>query len=284
MEIGIKSTIEMLELHSIKPSKSLGQNFLTDPNIPKKIVKSAGFDSSAAVLEIGPGLGALTMQLSAVAGHVTAVELDKRLAKILDEMFIGHSNVDIVQGDVLKLDVHRLLENNQDSFEWHVCANLPYNITTPVIAYLLETGLFKSLTFMIQKEVAERICARAGSPEYGAFTVFANYYSAPEMLFDVASESFYPRPKVLSTVLRLKTAPKRRLGASEEKIFFKVVRAAFGQRRKTLVNALNSVFGNIYSKEDIISFVSECGFDVRIRGEKLSIEDFIALSKHFAKS
>ena len=281
MEVGKNNTIDLLNVHGIKASKSMGQNFLIDTNIPKKIVRSIELDDSTGVFEIGPGLGALTLELSSVAGHVTAVELDKQLVGILENIFSGYENVDIIHGDALKLDIGKLAEEKLNGRKLHVCANLPYNITTPVITRLLETGLFETLTVMIQKEVAERICAKAGSAEYGSFTVFSNYYTQPEMLFDVSPDCFYPRPKVTSTVIRLKTRAAKGLSAEREKTFFKVVRAAFGQRRKTLVNALHAVFGNAYSKEEIASIVSNCGYDTRIRGERLNIEEFMSLSEHF---
>ena len=281
MEVANYNTIELLKVHDIKASKSMGQNFLIDPNIPKKIVKSIGLDESQGVFEIGPGLGALTLELSSVAGHVVAVELDKHLVGILGNIFGEHENVDIVQGDALKVDIGKLVDEKLSGRKLHVCANLPYNITTPVITRLLELGLFESLTVMIQKEVAERICAKAGSAEYGSFTVFANYYTQPEMLFDVSPDCFYPRPKVTSTVIRLKTKAERGLSAEKEKMFFKVVKAAFGQRRKTLVNALHAVFGNSYGKEEIATIVSNCGYDTRIRGERLNLEEFMALAEHF---
>jgi len=278
--------------NKIKPQKALGQNFLVDLNIASKIVKLSGIDKTCGVLEIGPGLGALTVPLANEARHVTAVELDFHLVDELKAILSDYQNVTVIQGDVLKLDIRKVLEEtqttnnqhagnlhaeNQYANNLHVCANLPYNITTPVITKLIETGVFKSITVMVQKEVAERICAKPGTPEYGAFTVFANYHTAPEILFDVTPECFNPRPKVTSSVVKMVIRKEKRQSPEDEKRFFKVVRAAFGQRRKTLVNALYAVFESTHSKEDITKAIVNCGFDPKIRGERLSIEEFISI-------
>jgi len=281
MNFETNKTKEILTAHGIKLSKSMGQNFLTDPEIPKKIVREAGFDDACGVLEIGPGLGALTMELCNAVDFVAAVELDKKLAKVLSVIFENHNNVDIIQGDALKINIKNVAKEKLGNRTCHVCANLPYNITTPLITAIIEADIFESLVIMIQKEVAARICAKAGSPEYGSFTIFSNYYSYPEILFDVSPECFFPRPKVTSTVLRMKIKKSRQLCSEREKIFFKVVRAAFGQRRKTLINALHAVFGNTYSKDEITSFVSNCGFDTKIRGEKLNLKEFLTLAEYF---
>jgi len=272
-------TIQLLKAHEIVASKSMGQNFLVDPNIPPKIANASGVDMSCGVIEIGPGLGALTMELSNISAHVTAIELDKRLAQILENIFSDRDNVDIICGDALKIDITKIVSEKYGSLKRHVCANLPYNITTPLITNLVRLDLFDSLTIMVQKEVAERICADAGSSDYGAFSVFSNYYTEPEILFDVPPNCFFPRPKVMSSVIRMNIIKERKLDAESEKAFFKVVRAAFNQRRKTLVNALHSVYGSTYSKDEISGFVVDCGFDVRIRGEKLNIDEFIEISK-----
>jgi len=273
-----QSVGELLYTHGIKLSKSMGQNFLVDPNIPKKIAKQTGIDSSCGVLEIGPGLGALTAQLAETAGHVTALELDKRLIPILQEQFKNQENISILQGDILKVNINEILENTMPGLNYQVCANLPYNITTPAITAFIESNAFSSITIMIQKEVAKRICANPGTPEYGAFTVFVNYHSSPKKLFDVSPECFIPRPKVTSSVIKMEIKNKKLLNNEQEKQFFKVVRAAFGQRRKTLVNSLYTCFTNTQSKESIIDIVENCGFDVRIRGEALSVDDFMKLS------
>ena len=276
-----KSVKILLPAHRFNFSKSMGQNFLIDAGIPKKFVRLSGIDKSCGILEVGPGLGALTQELSKAAGFVTAVELDKRLIPILNTEFANHKNVSIVQGDILKLDIKKLVIEAMQGLSYHACANLPYNITTPAITAFIDSGIFKSVTVMVQREVALRICAKPGSREYGAFTVYANYHTTPEMLFDVSSECFTPRPKVTSSVVRMITRTENLLNLEDERIFFQVVRAAFGQRRKTLVNALFAVFGKAYSKETISKTVSDCGFDVRVRGEVLSMDEFLNLSSFF---
>ena len=290
MESNIHTIRELLAVHGFEFSKSMGQNFLVDANIPEKIVRQSGIDKSCGVLEVGPGLGALTMELSRAAGHVTAVELDKRLVPVLRDVFSGgyvqcddserfvQSNVTIVQGDILKLDIKGLVEETMNGLSHNVCANLPYNITTPVITALIESDAFESITVMVQREVGKRICAKPGSSEYGAFSVYVNYYTYPEILFDIPPECFMPRPKVMSCVVKMRGRSERLLCGEDEKFFFRVVRAAFGQRRKTLVNALYAVFEKSHDKGMISEIVESCGFDTRIRGEVLSIEDFVRLS------
>jgi len=273
---------ELLKYHGFKSSKSMGQNFLVDPNIPEKIVKLSGIDNSCGVLEVGPGVGALTKVLCQYAGHVTAVELDKRLIPILTGMFSSKKNVSIIQGDILKTDIRKLCEETMSGIDHHVCANLPYNITTPAISAFIESGVFKSITLMLQKEVAHRICAKPGTSEYGAFTIYSNYHTVPGILFDVFPESFIPRPNVTSTVVRMNIRTDKLLDKKSEEIFFCIVRAAFNQRRKTLANALSSAFSETRTKADITEIVEKCGFDARIRGEVLGIDDFINLSRFFS--
>jgi len=270
--------LELLKSHGFKFTKSMGQNFLADPNIPEKIVKLSGIDASSGVLEVGPGIGALTGELSKTAGHVTAVELDKRLVPILINTFADRNNVSIIQGDILKTDIKTLIENTMNGLTYNVCANLPYNVTTPAITALIESKMFKTITIMVQKEVALRICAKPGSKDYGAFTIYANYHTNPEILFDVPPECFIPRPKITSSVVKLKTRTEDLLDKEKEATFFRVVRAAFNQRRKTLVNALHAAFSESYDKDRLTKIVEKSGFDARIRGEMLSLEDFIKLS------
>jgi len=279
-DVNNHSVYKLLVSHGIKLSKSMGQNFLVDPNIPVKIVKQSGLDSSYGVLEIGPGSGALTAELCKAAAHVTAVELDKHLIPVLEERFIQNKNISIIQGDILKLNINALLNRTMPDLSHSVCANLPYNITTPAITALIESNAFDSITVMIQKEVARRICAAPGTPDYGAFTIYANYHTKPETLFDVSPECFIPRPKVTSSVVKMDIRKEKLLDKESELQFFKVVRAAFGQRRKTLINALYAVFSETHSKETLTRIVERCGFDFRIRGEVLSIGDFMELSRH----
>jgi len=272
---------ELLKAHGVRPYKAMGQNFLVDTNIPEKIVRLSGIEKSCGVLEVGPGLGALTLEISRAAGLVTAVELDGRLLPLLRDRIAGCDNVDIVEGDILKLDVVRLLYGKMPDMKYHVCSNLPYCITTPVLTMLIGTGVFEAITVMVQKEVAKRICAAPGSPDYGAFTVFIDYHTAPKILFDVPPECFTPRPEVFSSVVKMEIKKDCRLDPSEEAQFFRVVRAAFGQRRKTLVNALYASFGNSMQKAEIEDAVRKCGFETKVRGEALSMDEFIRLSSYF---
>ena len=276
---GAKSVRELLAGYGFSASKALGQNFLIDENIPEKIVRLAGLGGSDGVLEVGAGLGSLTLALSRVVGRVVAVEIDKRLLPLLSEAFVGISNIGLVQGDILKMDVNKLVIDEMPGLSRHVCANLPYSITTPALTSFINAGVFKTITVMIQREVAQRICAKTGSTEYGAFTVFACYHTKPEMLFDVPPECFFPRPGVYSSVVILRTLDERILAPEEEPLFFRVVRAAFGQRRKTLVNALFAMFGNELQKGAIAELVRECGFDERVRGEALGVDEFARLSR-----
>lgn len=277
-----KSIKVLLEEHGFRFSKSMGQNFIIDSAIPEKIVMLSGIDHSCGVLEVGPGLGALTSVLSREAGRVTAVELDARLLPMLRETLAASANVEIIQGDILKINIAELVNKKMPDMIHHVCANLPYNITTPVLAAFIEAGVFKTITVMVQREVAGRICAIPGKPDYGAFTVYVNYHSVPEILFDISPESFIPRPKVFSSVVKLEMRSEQLPIPVDEAVFFRVVRAAFGQRRKTLVNALHIAYGSTMQKDDIENIVRRCGFDTRVRGETLGIEEFARLSAFFS--
>jgi len=278
---GAKDIKDILNRHGFKFSKSMGQNFLIDANIPEKIARLSGVDESTGVLEVGPGIGALTLELCRIAGRVTAVELDRRLIPILADTLAGREKVEIVQGDILKLDIPKLVDEKMPGLTHRVCANLPYNITTPALTAFISTGVFESITVMVQREVARRICAKPASADYGAFTVYINYHTEPETLFDVPPECFMPRPSVVSSVVTLKTRAKRALEPDDEALFFRVVRASFGQRRKTLVNALYASFADKLQKGEIVEIIKSCGFDPQVRGETLGIEDFVNLSGAF---
>ena len=280
MLVNASSVRALLGFYGIKLSKSMGQNFLIDANIPAKIVRMSGINKTDGVLEVGPGLGSLTSELCAAADRVVSVELDKRLIPLLNEMFSGQKNVKIIQGDILKTDIRKLVNDTMSGSECRVCANLPYNITTPAITAFIESGVFKSITVMVQKEVAQRICAKPGCPDYGAFTIYSGYHTDTEILFDVPPECFMPRPKVTSSVVNMKIKDKQLLDNEKKKLFFRIVRSAFGQRRKTLVNALFSTFEKTHSKDKIKEAVVKCGFDIRVRGEVLSVEDYILLCNH----
>lgn len=267
----------LLARHGFRFSKAMGQNFLTAAWVPERIAQEAVPDDGTGVLEVGPGVGCLTAELSRRAGKVVAVELDERLRPILAETLSGCENVELIFGDVLKLDLPALVRERLAPLRPVVCANLPYNVTSPLLAAFLESGCFAEITVMIQREVAHRLCARAGTADYGAFTVFTQWYAEPEILFDVPPGCFMPAPKVTSSVVRLRVRETKPAAVADEKLFFAVVRAAFNQRRKTLVNALGSGLAG-FDKETIAAAVAHCGFDPRIRGEALDIAGFAAIA------
>jgi len=271
----------LLARHGFHFSKSMGQNFLIESWVPENIAAASGADKSCCALEIGPGIGPLTQQLAAQAGKVVAVELDRTLLPILGETLEGRDNVEIVPGDVMKLDLDELVATKFDGLTPVACANLPYHITTPVLTLLIESKLFASITVMIQREVALRICAAPGTGDYGAFSVFCQYHTTPELLFDVPPTCFLPAPKVTSSVLRLVPRAKP-AEVEDEQFFFRVVRAAFAQRRKTLHNSLSSALGQPFSREMIARAIADCGLRADVRGERLGIPEFAALAKSLA--
>lgn len=267
----------LLDRHGFRFSKSMGQNFLVAPWVPQRIAQEAGLSRETGVLEIGPGIGCLTEQLSMAAGKVVAVELDRALEPILAETMKDRENVDVVFGDALKMDLAELAREKLHGLRLAVCANLPYNITSPAISAFIEAGCFETITVMVQREVALRMCARAGKGDYGAFSVYVRWHTEPELLFDVPPHCFIPQPKVTSSVIRLTRRKNPPVPVRDEELFFRVVRGAFGQRRKTLANALSSALGD-YSKEDIEAALTSLGSDIRIRGEALDIDGFAAVT------
>lgn len=267
----------LLVSHGFRFSKSMGQNFLTAAWVPEDIAEAAQLDGNTGVLEVGPGIGCLTEQLAVRAGKVVAVELDNALRPVLKQTLAGKDNVEIIFGDVLKQDIKGLVSEKMQGLRPVVCANLPYNVTSPLITAFLEAECFDSVTVMIQREVAKRICAKPATADYGAFTVLVNWYAEPEMLFDVPPSCFIPQPKVTSSVIRLKTRSEPPVKVKDKALFFRVVRAAFGMRRKTLTNALSANFNEL-NKADIENLLTACGFDPKIRGEVLPIGDFAAIS------
>lgn len=274
-----KAAIEaLLKRHGFHFSKSMGQNFLINPDIPAAIAESSRADETNGVLEIGPGIGALSAQLCRRAGKVVAVELDRTLLPILEETMANFNNFEVVSADILKTDIPALVQEKLTGLTPVVCANLPYNITTPAMTALLESKCFASITVLVQKEVAERLCAKPGTAAYGAFSVFMQYYTEPTLLFEVPRECFEPMPKVTSAVLRAVVREKPPVEVADEAFFFKTVYAAFALRRKTLVNSLMTVFGTQLTKEELTQIVLSCGFDANIRGEKLGLAEFAALS------
>ncbi len=255
-------------------SKAKGQNFLTARWVPERIAEECGLDGHTGVVEIGPGIGCLTEQLALRAGKVMAFEVDELLKPVLSVTMAPYDNVEIVFGDVMRRDLRREVEENLGGLRPVLCANLPYNITTPVLTHIYEARCFDTVTVMVQKEVAERMCAHAGQKDYGTFTLLTQWYAEPELLFTVDPECFMPRPKVTSAVVRLamRKAPPV---DTDEKSLFRVVRAAFNMRRKTLVNALEGVCG----KEKARAAVVACGFSETVRGEALTLEEFAALTE-----
>ncbi|MDE7003393.1 MAG: 16S rRNA (adenine(1518)-N(6)/adenine(1519)-N(6))-dimethyltransferase RsmA [Oscillospiraceae bacterium] len=264
--------------HGFHFSKSMGQNFLIADWVPRDIADAAELDENCAVLEIGPGIGSLTHQLARQAGRVAAIELDTSLLPILRETLGDCSNVEIIPGDVMKLDLSAVLSEKFSGFTIKACANLPYNITTPVLTRLLETGCFQSITVMIQKEVAKRICAAPGDPDCGAFSLFCQYHAQCRLLFEVPPSCFFPAPKVTSAVIQMIPRAEPPVQGDREAIFA-VVKAAFAQRRKTLLNALSAAYGNRFSKDELRQIILDCGLSETVRGERLGLEQFAALSQ-----
>lgn len=256
----------------------MGQNFLIRSQVPVDIATASGADETTAVLEIGPGIGPLTVQLAQRAGKVVAVELDKTLLPVLAETLSDFTNTEVVCGDVMKLDLDSFISDKFQSFTPIVCANLPYNITSPVLTKLLESGRFAAITVMIQREVAKRICAAPGTADYGAFSVFCQYHAWCEYLFEVPPDCFYPAPKVTSAVVKLTPQPKPDC-VDDPKAFFAVVKAAFAQRRKTLLNCLGNAYGDRFSKDELRQIITACGLPEDVRGERLGIPEFAALAK-----
>ena len=268
----------LLGRHGFRFSKSMGQNFLIEDWVPYDIAGASGAAAGCGVMEVGPGIGPLTRELSARADRVVSVELDRSLLPILAETLADRDNVEIVSGDILKTDIPALVAEKFPGLTPLACANLPYNITTPAITALLEANCFAAITVMIQREVARRICAAPGTSDYGAFSVYCQYHANCELLFDVPPTCFIPAPKVTSSVLRLTPRPAP-AEVDDPEHFFKVVKAAFAQRRKTLLNGLSAFFGAQFSKEELSDILLACGLPADVRGERLGIPEFAALSK-----
>lgn len=258
-------------------SKSKGQNFLTQPWVPERIVADSGIDASCGVVEIGPGFGALTQALCRCAGKVVALELDGSLRPVLSRTVGCFDNLELRFCDALKADFPALIRECLDGLRPVACANLPYYITSPVLTALLQDRCFASVTVMVQKEVAQRICAAPGSRDYSAFTVFCNYYAKPRLLFDVPASCFVPQPKVTSAVLRLDTLSQPPIPVADEALFFRTVRASFAQRRKTLCNALSAGFRE-WSKTELAQALERCGIAPGVRGETLGLAQFAAIA------
>lgn len=271
----------LLAQHGFHFSKAKGQNFLISRWVPERIAEEAGVDETAGVLEIGPGIGPLTQQLALRAGKVCAVEVDERLKPIL-ELTVGEfSNTEILWSDILKQNIPALVEEKFPGLRPMACANLPYYITSPILTALLEAECFQSVTVMVQKEVAQRIAAQPGSPDYSAFSIFCQYYAQPEILFDVPAGCFLPQPKVTSAVITLKVRQERPWDIPEPEIFFRAVRASFAMRRKKLQNGLASGFPQL-GKAGAAEVIAAAGLPENVRGETLGIEEFARLSKEIS--
>lgn len=271
---------ELLRRHGFRFSKSMGQNFLTASWVPEEIADSALLDADTAVLEIGPGVGCLTEQLAMRAGEVLAVELDRSLQGVLSETLAPYDNIEIVYGDILKQDIPALVREHFGDRRAVVCANLPYNVTSPLLTALIRSDCFETITVMIQREVARRICAAPNTPDYGAFGLFVQWYMETELLFDVPPHCFHPQPKVTSSVIRLTRRGEKPYPVSDEDFLFKIIRAAFNQRRKTLPNALAAGLGR--ERAEIEAALEKCGFDPRIRGEALDLGAFVKITDELA--
>ena len=272
----------LLAEHGFHFSKAKGQNFLVAHWVPQSIAEDSGVDETVGVLEIGPGIGPLTQQLALRAKKVCAVELDTRLEPILQKTVGEFSNLEILWGDVLEQDIPGLVREKFHGLRPMACANLPYYITSPILSALLEADCFEAVTVMVQKEVAQRIAAAPGSPDYSAFTVFCQYYAEPELLFDVPAHCFLPQPKVTSAVITLRVRKERPWDILDEKIFFRTVKASFAMRRKKLSNGLAAGFPEL-GKTGAAEVIEKAGFDANIRGETLSIPDFARIANEIAR-
>lgn len=267
---------ELLERHGFTFSKSLGQNFLINPSVCPRMAEAAVQGDNVGVLEIGPGIGVLTNELLKRASKVVAVELDKRLLPVLDETLSEYDNLKVVNADVMKLDLHRLIEDEFGSMEVAVCANLPYYITSPIIMKLLEDRLpVSSITVMVQKEAAVRLCAEPGSRDSSAITAAVRYYCDPELLFHVSAGSFMPAPKVDSAVIRLGLREPS-VHPRDEALLFRVIRGAFAQRRKTVLNSLSSSLS--LDKGELSDILCKAGVDPSARAERLTLQNFSDIS------
>ncbi|MBA4495830.1 16S rRNA (adenine(1518)-N(6)/adenine(1519)-N(6))-dimethyltransferase RsmA [Paenactinomyces guangxiensis] len=274
-------TRELLSRYGIVLKKSLGQNFLTDMHVLDKIIRAAELTGNSGVLEIGPGIGALTERLAEQAKKVVAVELDQRLIPVLEQLFIAKPHVKIIHGDAIRVDLNEIIrEHFQEAETIHVVANLPYYVTSPIIVRLLAERLpLKNIVVMIQKEVADRLTALPGSKNYSSLTVLVHYFAKAEEVAHVPSHVFVPRPKVDSAVTRLRLRDQPAVRVSDEALFFKVVRAAFAQRRKTLLNTLHSNLLSSYSKAKVEHWLREAAIDPKRRGETLGLPEFASLTE-----
>lgn len=277
------STIKnILNEHGFTFSKKLGQNFLINPSVCPKMAEMSDVDKNIGVIEIGPGIGVLSVELAKRAKKLVCIEIDDRLKPILEKTLAPYENTDVIFGDVMQLDLHKIIDDNFQGMDIVVCANLPYYITTPIIMKFLEERLpIKSITVMVQKEAAVRLCALPGSRDVGAVTISLRYYCDPKILFGVSRGSFMPAPDVDSSVIRLNILENPVIDVVDEKMFFKVVKSCFSTRRKTISNCLNSTFG--ISKDILGKILLSCDISPTARAEQLSMKEFGLLSDAFSK-
>ena len=274
-----QNTIAVLQKYNFNFQKKFGQNFLIDTNVLNKIISSAEITREDCVLEIGPGIGTMTQYLAESAGEVVAVEIDKALIPILQDTLSSYDNVTVINEDILKLDINRIVQEKNGGQPIKVVANLPYYITTPIIMGLFESHVpLKSITIMVQKEVADRMQVGPGTKDYGALSLAVQYYAKPEIVANVPPNCFIPRPNVGSAVIRLTRHEKPPVNVEDEQKLFAIIRASFNQRRKTLVNGLGNAQNLSFSKEHVAEVLSEIGLSATVRGEALTLEQFALLS------
>ncbi len=274
-----KNTIEIIQKYEFMFQKKFGQNFLIDTHVLEKIISAAGITKNDCVLEIGPGIGTMTQYLAENAGHVVAVEIDRNLIPILKETLADYDNVTVINEDILRVDIKALAEEYNDGKPIKVVANLPYYITTPIIMGLFESGVpIDNITVMVQKEVADRMKEGPGSKDYGALSLAVQYYAEPEIVANVPPNCFIPRPNVGSAVIRLTRHKEMPVEVKDPALMFKIIRASFNQRRKTLQNGLGNAPELPYTKEQIAAAIAEMGLTPTIRGEALSLAQFAQLS------
>ena len=279
-----QKTIEVIQKNEFAFQKRFGQNFLVDARVLDKIIQSAGVTKEDCVLEVGPGIGTMTQALSEAARQVVAVEIDDHLIPILQETLKECPNVKVIHGDILKTDVKAIADEYNEGCPLHVIANLPYYITTPIIMGLFESGVpLKSITIMVQKEVADRMKAEPGTKDYGALSLAVQYYAEPYLVANVPPNCFIPRPNVGSAVIRLTRHEQPPVQVADEKLMFRLIRAAFNQRRKTLANSLNNSPELFFPKEQIQEAIAALDVSPSVRGEALSLEQFAHLANLLSK-
>ena len=280
-----QNTIAVLKKYNFSFQKKFGQNFLIDTHVLDKIIRSAEITKEDMVVEIGPGIGTMTQYLACAAGKVAAIEIDKALIPILEDTLEGYENVQVINDDVLKVDIAKLAEEENGGRPIKVVANLPYYITTPIIMGLFESNVpIDNITVMVQKEVADRMQVGPGSKDYGALSLAVQYYAEPYIVANVPPNCFMPRPKVGSAVIRLERYDEPPVQVEDEKLMFRIIRASFNQRRKTLANGLKNSPELQFSKEEIEKAIEGIGKSVSVRGEALTLEEFAALSNLLCES